>query len=336
MRRHATSRFALALAGLAGLSVASPARADGLGRRLLQGVTYAFSPSIGTVQNGPNFNNNAFSQRFNENLLTDGRSYEVVRFFGSDTFGNPETLNLGLVNVQLSEPPGSLLRGAGFYGRVGYNRRIVPEFYWDFRTTGRNIAGGSIGTSSVRTPVQYLIESNIGLQELTLAGQFDINTSGSMNALGFYDFTLTMSNTGTAVTDGALGDESRVTDFDLGPVNVSGNIGLDVTLALFDFLGEQAGLPEDLIPDIATRSRSPDEVLEAINDGETVSMSDLNGLFEAWANDPAGIDLSSASGPTLSPSTGGEAAAPVPEPGTAALLAVCVAMFGVRVRRRMS
>src|SRR5438552_9631820 len=100
--------------------IANQARA-GLGQQLVRTLTYGLQPNIGTPQNGQNFNQNSFNQRFSRNYLTNGASYEFERFFGSDSYGNPETLNTGLLDISLGAPANSGLVGAGIYNRVGYN-----------------------------------------------------------------------------------------------------------------------------------------------------------------------------------------------------------------------
>src|SRR4051794_592128 len=96
--------IAVGIAGAVLAYLTAPTQA-GLGQALVRGITYGLQPSIGTPQNGPNFNQNVFNQRFSRNYLTDGASYEFSRFFGSDSFGNPDTINTGLFDLQLGAPP---------------------------------------------------------------------------------------------------------------------------------------------------------------------------------------------------------------------------------------
>lgn len=319
------------VAAAACIALAHTPRAEaGLGRQLVRGVTYALSPSIGTPQNGPNFNDNNFASRFGYNPVTDGRSYEYERYFGDDSFGNPETLNLGLLNVQLRQPDGSPLRGAGIYNRVGYNRRLVPEVYWDTRTTGRNI-NSFVGSSSATSPVQYNIQTFLGPEIVNLNGQMLLNSSGSINGLGFYRVQLTASNTGTMQTSGVADNRTQDTSFDIGPVNLSGNIFADMAIAGLKGIGSQLGINTDLLPaGPAAKTRTPDEIARAIADGQTVTAPELQALLAAHMADPEGVPL---------PSDGTAAAAntapgvlPVPEPGTLTLLIAGV--FGLLSRSR--
>ncbi len=311
--------------------VAAPAQA-GLGRKLVRNITLGLSPSIGTIQNGPNFNENDLSQRFNVDPLTEGRSYEVQRFFGDDSFGNPETLNLGLLNVELGPPDGSPLRGAGFYSRVGYNKRIVPEVYWDFRTTGRNVST-FIGTSSAPAPLQYNIDMNNGLDAARLNGQILINSSGSVNVLGFYDVDLTVSNSGTLSTDGLLTDRDQELNFDIGPIKLRGNVAVDTALAVLDFVGEQLGVPEEEFSVLGLRERTSDEIVRAIESGQAISAADFNALVAALIENPDAVDLPASALPAPAGSTQ-SLQATVPEPGTAVLLIIAATLGLTRRRRR--
>lgn len=327
MRSISTIRsWAAALTMLAVVAVTVDAQA-GLGRRLVRGITYSLSPTIGTIQNGPNVNNNIFAQRFSENPITDGKSYEFERFYGDDSYGSADTLNLGFLNVQLRQPDGSGLQGAGVYSKVGYNKRLVPEFYFESRTTGRNF-GSFAGAGSVSAPLQYLIETNNGFESSTLAGQLNYTTNGSMNLLGFYDVELSASNTGTWTTDGGAVDRNQNVDFDIGPVNLSGNAFVDTALSVVDLIGEQVfGVPpDDFNPNLA-RLRSADEISAAIAAGESITAPELASLVEAHLADPEGVPLPE------NPNSSAGAANPVPEPASLLLLAAAAAAMARRRAR---
>jgi hypothetical protein len=63
-----------------------------------------------------------------------------------------------------------------------------------------------------------------------------------VNALGFYDMIVNISNTGEFQADGLLGEDSGTLDFDIGPINLSGHIFADLLAALTDNLYAQAGV----------------------------------------------------------------------------------------------
>lgn len=311
-------------------TVAAPTAQAGLGKKLVRGITYALSPNIGEIQNGPNADFNQFAQRFNYDPVTDGRSYEVTRFFGDDSFGNPETLNLGFLNVQLRQPDGSGLQGAGIYSRVGYNRRLIPEVYWDARTTGRNFSTFA-GAGAVSAPLQYRVETNNGLESGLLFGTIQVDTSGSVNAFGFYNVDLAVVNTGTLTTRSyTTEDRNQDVSFDIGPVNLSGNIFVDQALGLLDFVTEQLGVPPEQFSVLTLRERTPDEITAAIEAGESVSAAEFNSLIEAYLANPETVILPNADTvPGASPAL----LTAVPEPGTLLLLAGGLAVLSLRRAR---
>jgi len=320
--------FAGALLAMAAIS--TEAQGKGLGRKLVRGLTNSLTPTIGAIQNGPNVNNNIFAQRFSENPLTKGRSYEFERIFGDDSYGNADTLNLGLLNVQLRQPDGSGLQGSGVYNKIGYNLRLVPELYWEARSTGRNISGFA-GAAAVAAPIQYNIDANNGFESSNLSGQIIFDSKGSMNILGFYDMRVIASNTGQLTTDGVGEDRNQDVNFDIGPVNVSGNVWVDTALAVADLIGEQVfGIPpDDFNPGLA-RERNPDEISAAIAAGQAVSGPELAALLDAHMADPEGVPL-----PENPNSPLAAAATPiVPEPGTLLFLATGLAAWTLPASRR--
>ncbi|MCK6484988.1 MAG: PEP-CTERM sorting domain-containing protein [Phycisphaerae bacterium] len=328
-----------AMASLALLAGSEAALAGNLAGQLFRGLTYTLSPNIGRVQNGPNFDNNFFSQRISRDPLTNGMSHEWFRIFGDDSYGNPDTLNLGLLNVQLRQPDGTGFRGAGIYSRIGYNQRLIPSVYWDQRTSARNIQGFA-GAAAVSSPLQYTIDLNTGTDNTVLTGQVLFNSSGSINALGFYDIQLAVSNTGTMRNSGLLDNRTEDTSFDIGPVNLSGNIFIDMVVAAMDVIGEQLGAPADAVQGPFTaKGRTADDVLAAVQAGRSISASDFGVLLTSVLSDPQ-----SGRNRRIGASTNGRTAAdvgpaapvnpmPVPEPGTIGLLLLAAAMLRRRRRR---
>lgn len=309
----------LALAAIIAVAHTSPAQA-GWGSLIVRGIAYSLSPTIGTAQNGPNTNQNFFSQRYGIDWLGNGRSYEFTRYFGADTYGQPDQINLGLVNLQLGAPPGSGLLGAGVYNRVGYNLRLVPEVYFQSISVGRNQANLT-GTQAARSPIQYNLEINNGVESLTFQGALSYISTGTVNALGFYSINFTASNTGSVAAAGALGTDTKSTDFDMGPVNLSGNIWVDMALAGIRYVGEQIGLPPELLPKQPARIKSPDEIARAIADGQPITMDDLGGILMLMHASPGEMAQIAQLPLGLTAPIGPEGGFHlVPEPGSAALL----------------
>ncbi|MCA9297329.1 MAG: hypothetical protein KC983_12450, partial [Phycisphaerales bacterium] len=110
-----------------------------LAQTLFRGAEYAGNPQfLSQPQNGPLFNFNAFTQRVEYNRAGDGYTYEFFRFFGSDSYGNQNFLDLGPLNVQLF-PDQALGQSqyTGIHGRTGFTTRFIPEVFFEAETGER-------------------------------------------------------------------------------------------------------------------------------------------------------------------------------------------------------
>ena len=79
--------------------------------------------------------------------------------------------------------------------------------------------------------LDYTFDVNTGFQDLTATGRSLINIDTNINILGFYDQTFQISNRGEFNTDGLGPAFSKTLDYDIGPINVSGNIFADALAA---------------------------------------------------------------------------------------------------------
>lgn len=163
------------------------------------------------------------------------------------------------------------------------------------------------------TPLRYQLNYDAGGQKTTIDGSLLVDGSMTFNGFGFYDLQMTYSSRQTVSRDGTIVNDQRTSDFDVGPINISGNIFADalslLTQPLFDASGQEnpfaslsgASQLADLLATSATRQ----EAARAIGD----------------------VDQLAGAAPPL-----GSA---VPEPATLVLLAlgaICVGR-GVRARR---
>lgn len=102
---------------------------------------------------------------------------------------------------------------------MGYTLRGIPkaEFSW---TTGG-------------TALPYTLSFNNGIQDFqTVSGSILIDVNTEVNMLGFYDTQIQISNRGTYGTDGFLADQEGDLAFDVGPIDVSGNVFADALAAV--------------------------------------------------------------------------------------------------------
>lgn len=268
---------------------------------LFRGAEYAGNPLfVSNPQNGPIFNFNDFSQRIERNNAGDGYTYEYFRFFGPDSYDNPNWLDLGPLQVQLfPDPTLGQAQNTGIHGRVGYTTRFIPEIFIETETGQRvltqNFAGGA-STFNVE-PIGYNISLNTGIQDTEWGGNILIDQRANINALGFYDVEFRLVNNGEMTTDGVFAADEVVTDFDTGPINVSGHIVLDLLAGLFQNNGNAAtAAPFAIGSGAAQRDIVVDELMAKLDAGERLTDDEVSLLVEnmfvtAILDDPIGTLL---------------------------------------------
>lgn len=282
--------------------VVSTVKAQGINggdflRALFRGTEFAGNPLfLSTPQGGPNFDFNQFSQRVEFNRAGDGYTYEFFRFFGPDSFNNPTFLDLGPLQVELA-PDLNLgqVQLTGIHGRVGFTTRFIPEVFFEAETGQRQFNQfQDVGTFSVE-PLAYRVTFNTGIQDFEWAGNALIDTGGRINALGFYDFDLRFVNVGNFEADGVILQDEQVTDFDVGPVNVSGHIVLDALASLIQANGSEAGaLPPRIFSAAAQKEKTVDDLLAQLEAGDPLTNEEAQFLIqqmfiEAFRLDPIGM-----------------------------------------------
>jgi hypothetical protein len=314
---------------------------------LFRGAEFAGDPLfLSSPQGGPLFDFNDFTQRVEFNRAGQGFTYEFFRFFGPDSFGNVNTLDLGPFKLEIG-PDGTLgqAQRVGLHSRTGFTTTFIPEVFFQAETGQRNFNQFSGVTNFSTEPLRYRATFNTGIQDFEWAGNMLIDTDGRINALGFYDFTLRLTNVGSATADGVALQNEEITDFDVGPINVSGNIGLDIISGLLQASGlTPAAAPTRIASGAAQREKSVEELLAQLEAGEGLTDEEAQFLIQqmfitAFQSDPLGFILNgipdevpgfealtlglTADGPGPSPNA---VAAAVPEPGTMLLVALGLAL----------
>ncbi len=313
-----------------------------LPQTIFRNLNYALSPGFSSSpQGGPLFNFDSFSQRVEYDRVADGYSYEFYRFFGPDSFGEPNNLNLGAFQLQLGPDPAlGQSQFTGIHGRAGFATRLIPEFNFVAETGQRSFNQFSGIATFNNEPLAYTARVNTGVQDMVWDGNIQLASSGRINALGFYDFDMRIINVGSFTADGVLLKDEQVTDFDTGQINLSGHIMMDALASLLQSNGNSlSAAPPAIFSAAAQKERTADELMEALQVGERLTDEELQFMMEqmfvkAFLSDPLGfimngpptslpgfdgvqLDLS----PTAS-STGfrpERATSQVPEPGTLVL-----------------
>lgn len=343
-------RFLAAAVVFAGLVLAVTTSAEaqfgGVQRLLFRGMQYAGNHNfLSQPQNGPLYDYNRFSNRLEYNRDGDGYTYEFYQFFGDDSFGNPNTLDLGPLKIELGLDSTLLSSGqpVGIHNRIGYTTRILPEVFIESQTGQRGYNQFSGISNFAPAPLNYTVTLNTGIQDFAWTGNALIDSSARINALGFYDVQFRFVNVGDYTASGVFVQDEQVTDFDIGPIDVSGNIGFDLLAGLWQSNGSTTqALPGRIFSGAAQKDKRTEDLLARLQAGETLGTSDLQYLAQqmfkaAVEADPLGVLMNGmpsvvpgfeglSLAMSASPSDSSPAATSVPEPGTLAFLALALGL----------
>ena len=233
------------------------------------------------------------------NPLSGGRITQIDRTFVG------ETLDFGAAELQLLGP---------ISVSFGHGGRAIQTFDLSFSTQGQ--------------PFQYIYSADTGGQETLISGSFALDGDFSINSFGFYDLTLFFSSRQDITTEGRFSNvEGEEQEFDLGPVDVSGNIFADVLAALLNPVFEAAGA-QNIFASFSSRGGLDQSLFSAFQ-GLPASagggLSPAPGASVSINSDPGGriIPEFAFVGVGYDPAGGLTAAgnmAPIPEPATACLL----------------
>lgn len=157
-----------------------------------------------------------FDARGSRNPLSGGIDLLINRQFNGNLFdfGGTEVALQGPISLQMST-----------------GGRLLPEFDISFST--------SLNNRSQVSPLNFSYVSDLGPQSTVVTGSMLIDGDFSIDALGFYDLSITSSRRNTVTREGIV-DDTGTFDSDLGPIVMSGNIFVDALGVLVDPLFEQA------------------------------------------------------------------------------------------------
>jgi len=288
---------AIALAATCGLAAESRGQTN-FQRRLFNLADYVGNPNyIFNPQGGPLFDNNIYDQRIEWNRLGNGYAFDQFRFFGPDSFDNPNTIDLGTFKLQLGRDPtvNQSTNPVGIHNRIGYTTTLIPEMTFSSKTGQRQFDVFSGQTAFTLAPLHYNMSLDAGVQNFNWDGNMLIDSNGKVNILGFYDIALRVTNVGNATSSGALVQSEQVTDFDTGNIHVTGNVVFDAIGGLFQGAGlTGAATPFHILDDAAPKDKKTDELLERLKAGEKLSDDEMGYLLQqmvlsAFLKDPLGF-----------------------------------------------
>jgi len=165
----------------------------------------------------------------------------TLDFIGFDLIGQRNPLNGGIDFLATSNFDGTpfdfgvvdLSLNGPLSLQVSTGERFVPFFDISLTT--------AVNGNTDATPLGYVFNTDLGAQSSQVSGTVLADVDFSLNSLGFYDLGITYSSRQNVTKDGLLANDGTTNDFDLGPINISGNVYADVLAILTDPIFNQAG-----------------------------------------------------------------------------------------------
>jgi hypothetical protein len=249
----------------------------------------------GGLQNGNRFGR----VRIVPNELGDGHRLEFNRVFGQDSLGRREVFDAGAMELELI---------GAMSATASYTRRHLP-------------------TATLQTTVSdltYSLRGKSGAQNFELRGEIDATQLIEVNRLGFYTFQLSVNNQESALElDGVALDGNIPTTFEVGPINVQGNIFVDLIAGALASLGADTSALENVFPKSG---------IGTINDAIRRSLESQVLGVQAQVQDAGSQRTASALAFGDVGSFSEQGASHLPEPGSALLMGLLLSLFAVRRR----
>lgn len=252
-----------------------------------------------------------FDAQGSRNILSGGFDLLVNNNFASDVF------RFGVGELRLAGPI-SL--------DVSTGTRFVPTLDVHFRT--------ALNRDANAAPLNYHLTADVGAQETTIEGSLFIDGNVSLNAFGFYDVEFTYSSRQTAINEGNVSNLTEQYDFDLGPTVLSGNVFMDLLVALTNPLFAQAGIDNPLAG-FSGQAQLKQVLAGALVEAHGIELAHLSASDPVIGPIRRGLssrDLhAELNASVVAAATTGHV---VPEPVTVVLMLACVSMVLIRRRSR--
>lgn len=244
--RNLTNRF---FAASASLLIVASARA-GLFEDFYRGLGVLTTPTGGPLSltsDGTRINGERNGRlRVVPNRLGRGWDIELDRGFGLDSRGRPEVYDAGALELELR---GSVQSTLSFTSR------------WFMTGTGDTTINN----------LQYAVRGKSGAQDVELTGVLNGAANMEINQFGFYTMRVDVQNTNSQLTvDGVAVRDTQNTDFDIGPINVQGNIFVDIFASVLSSMGIDTSEIQKFFPD-SPFDRIGDEIAGLVRKAEFAS-----------------------------------------------------------------
>ncbi|HEY3246617.1 MAG TPA: hypothetical protein VGM03_25000 [Phycisphaerae bacterium] len=197
-------------------------------------------------------------------------------------------------------------------------------------------------------PLAYTLISDVGGQRTAFVGNALVNVNGRINAFGFYDLQINVADRQNVTSEGRFDNvTNEPQDFNIGPINVRGNIFADALAALFDPFFAASGTP-NIFASFSGRTQAQQQLdstlgraRQLVDRGGVLSQSDVDSIVgtavisEMLGGRPADLSfLDGAVAAAEGAAGAGGHSGLVPEPATLLLMAPAIFWLGRRVGRR--
>lgn len=245
-----------------------------------------------------------------KNYLGKGWDLNATAVYAGQEF------DFGFAELRLGSPNAPVASNIS----ASYTLRGLPKAEFGWNTGGRALP--------------YQLEFNNGFQDFTTVnGSILVDVSTDVNILGFYDTRIQIANRGSFDTDGFITDTDGSLAFDVGPIDISGNIYADALAVITQpfWTATNTVNPFSKFSQTATKTASLnatiDELRARIQAGEILSDEEMatlvnSTLIAAILNGDAstGQMFQDIALPFNKPSQANLRVMEIPEPSTALLL----------------
>jgi hypothetical protein len=263
------------------------------------------------------------------------------------------------LNVSFTDPNTGLpfYNDTHFYLGVGDLVMESGSLNAGLNLSERGVPAARFALSTGNRPLDYRYDSFLMAQDVVIDGSILLDVNTYINQWGFYDVTLQASNRATVTAkDQEIADLFPELDFDIGPINLSGNIYVDALAVVTDPFFERFGMENPFarfnngLAGVNLRSGGIEDLIARLQSGQLLSDTELAQVINnsvvatALGQEPSsnlfakmiipeGLFDTNLQTATV-PETDRTLTMAIPEPGMLALLAAAGAGYFIFPRRR--